>query len=159
MSRLGDSQSRTFSHSAAYLLQSVCLPRPRSSWHLQTQRPKCKEPEQCAQHAAHNWRNPKANLLKRLVPNNPSDNSSWYPPSRSGLRQSWCVPGETLRQPFEARDCLGCGVRFRPRHHRQLYHDRKCRQASDNRRNPGGEAAAGSDDRREAPPARPEGPF
>jgi hypothetical protein len=45
-------------------------------------------------------------------------------------------PGRTLRQLFEARDCLGCGVRFRPRHHRRLYHDRKCRQASDNRRNP-----------------------
>jgi hypothetical protein len=41
-----------------------------------------------------------------------------------------------LRQLFEARVCLGCGVRFRPRHRRQFYHDRKCRQASDNRRNP-----------------------
>jgi hypothetical protein len=34
------------------------------------------------------------------------------------------------------RDCLGCGVRFRPRHHRQFYHDRKCQRGAKNRRHP-----------------------
>ena len=52
----------------------------------------------------------------------------------------WCpmlmVPGERLRQVLEARDCLGCGVRFRPRHHRQLYHNRKCQRDAKNRRHP-----------------------
>ena len=41
-----------------------------------------------------------------------------------------------MRQLFEARDCLGCGVKFRPRHHRQLYHDRKCQRNAKNRRHP-----------------------
>ncbi len=41
-----------------------------------------------------------------------------------------------MRQLLEARDCLGCGVRFRPRHHRQFYHDRKCQRDAKNRRHP-----------------------